>query len=121
MAVKVVDASAVGVILFGEPESAAVAGRLAGTRLVAPWLLPFEVASICCKKLRLHPEQRERLLAAFDLYPNLGIELIEVKQREIVRLAEKTGLTNYDASYLWLAEALNAELVTLDRRLAAAR
>jgi predicted nucleic acid-binding protein len=37
-----------------------------------------------------------------------------------VDLAEATGLTAYDASYLWLARTLNAELVTLDRKLAAA-
>jgi len=29
-------------------------------------------------------------------------------------------LTGYDASYLWLAQRLNAELVTLDRDLARA-
>ena len=30
------------------------------------------------------------------------------------------GLSSYDASYLWLARRLGAELVTLDARLAAA-
>ncbi len=39
---------------------------------------------------------------------------------EVVSLALATGLTAYDASYLWLARLLGAELVTLDRRLAAA-
>jgi predicted nucleic acid-binding protein len=36
----------------------------------------------------------------------------------VVRLAVDTGLSAYDASYLWLALALKAELVTLDARLA---
>ena len=35
-------------------------------------------------------------------------------------LANATGLTAYDASCLWLAASLGADLVTLDRRLAAA-
>jgi predicted nucleic acid-binding protein len=35
------------------------------------------------------------------------------------RDARLTGLTAYDASYLWLAGWLEADLVTLDRRLAA--
>ena len=55
MAVKVVDASAVAALLFGEPEADAVAAA--------------------------------------------------------------TGLTSYDASYLWVARRLGAELVTLDRQL----
>jgi len=35
-----------------------------------------------------------------------------------VLLALRTGLTPYDASYLWLAGYLGADLVTLDERLA---
>ena len=37
--VKVVDASAVAALLFGEPEAVAIALRLDGARLVAPSLL----------------------------------------------------------------------------------
>ncbi|WP_254065926.1 type II toxin-antitoxin system VapC family toxin [Acidisoma sp. L85] len=36
----------------------------------------------------------------------------------VLELASETGLTAYDASYLWLARQLKAELVTLDRQLA---
>ena len=35
-------------------------------------------------------------------------------------LARATATTSYDASYLWLAAYLGADLVTLDKRLAAA-
>jgi predicted nucleic acid-binding protein len=42
-----------------------------------------------------------------------------VNANAIVHLADKMGLTAYDASYLWLARRLDAELVTLDRKLAA--
>ena len=34
--------------------------------------------------------------------------------REAVALAMKTGLTGYDASYLWLAQTAGAQLLTLD-------
>ena len=39
---------------------------------------------------------------------------------EVVALALETGLTAYDASYLWLARRLGLELVTLDKALQAA-
>jgi uncharacterized protein with PIN domain len=42
--VKVVDASALAALLFGEPEAEAIAGRLDNARLVAPALLAFELA-----------------------------------------------------------------------------
>jgi predicted nucleic acid-binding protein len=36
---------------------------------------------------------------------------------EAIALAERTKLSLYDASYLWLARALDAEPVTLDAEL----
>ena len=42
-----------------------------------------------------------------------------IDQGEVVRLGLSTGLTAYDATYLWLARALTMPLVTLDKRLGA--
>jgi predicted nucleic acid-binding protein len=116
-AVKVVDASALAALLFGEPEAESVAGRLGGARLVAPSLLAFEVANVCLVKCRHHPDQLKALLAAFQLRGRLGVEEIAVDHAGVLELALKTGLTAYDASYLWLAQQLGAELVTLDKEL----
>lgn len=41
-----------------------------------------------------------------------------VPARDIAELALQTDLSAYDASYLWLAISRDAELVTLDRKLA---
>jgi predicted nucleic acid-binding protein len=117
MAVKVVDASALAALLFDEPGAKAVADRLEDGNLVAPALLSFEIASVCLKKLRSSPQQREALLAAFALYARMPIEIIEVDHSDALQLAEAFGLSSYDAAYLWLAQKLAAELVTLDRRL----
>jgi predicted nucleic acid-binding protein len=119
-AVKVVDASALAALLFGEPEAEAVADQLEGARLAAPSLLAFEIANVCLTKCRRHPDQREALLAAFRLSGRLGVEEIAVDHADVVGLALTTGLTAYDASYLWLARHLGAELVTLDKALARA-
>jgi predicted nucleic acid-binding protein len=119
-AVKVVDASALAALLFAEPEAELIAERLAGARLAAPSLLDFELANICLTKMRRQPSQREALRAAFRLAHRLRIETVAVDRAQMLDLAEATGLTAYDASYLWLARALGAELVTLDQKLAAA-
>ena len=115
--VKVVDASALAALLFGEPEAEAVAAQLDGARLVAPGLLAFELANVCLMKCRRHPDRREALLAAFQLRDRLGVEEIAVDHADVLELALKTGLTANDASYLYLARQLGAELVTLDKML----
>jgi predicted nucleic acid-binding protein len=117
MAVKVVDASALAALLFGEPEAEAIALRLEEHKLAAPALLGFEIANVCLKKLRRNPEMREVLLAAFAMYAPMSIETVEVDYADTLQLAEALGLSSYDAAYLWLARTLAAELVTLDRRL----
>ena len=120
MAVKVVDASALAALLFGEPEADAVAEQLGDARLVAPALLGFELANICLIKAGRHPEQRTALTAAFQLRDQFAVEEVAVDHDGARELAATTGLTSYDASYLWLARRLGAELVTLDQQLARA-
>ena len=118
MAVKVVDASALAALLFGEPEADVVAGQLADARLAAPGLLAYELANVCLIKQRRHPNQRSALTAAFRLRHQFNVEENAVDHDGVLELATTSGLTAYDASYLWLARQLGAELVTLDRQLA---
>lgn len=118
--VKVVDASALGALLFGEPEAEVVAARLGDARLVAPPLLGFELTDVSLQKTRRHPEQWSSLMAAFRLRNRLAVEEIAVDHDSVLAMAMTTGLTAYDASYLWLTRRLGAELVTLDRQLAEA-
>jgi predicted nucleic acid-binding protein len=120
MAVKVVDASALAALLFGEPEAEGVAERLCDARLVGPALLGFELANVCLFKCRRHPAQEPALRQAFQLRGRFEIEEVAVDHQGAIDLAIGTGLTAYDASYLWLCRQLGAELVTLDRRLAKA-
>jgi predicted nucleic acid-binding protein len=103
MAVKVVDASALGALLFGEPDGPAVAERLREARLIAPALLPFEVANTCIKKMRRHSDQRDALIAAFRMLDRMEIGIVDVDQEEAIVLAARSGLSAYDAIFLWLA------------------
>lgn len=120
MTLRVVDASAAAALLFGEPDAEAIAASLDGAELRAPFLLQFEVASVAWKKIRIHPRSRAAILAAFDLLPRLNIEPAACDHSAVLSLADERGITVYDAAYLWLARELDAELVTLDRKLAAA-
>lgn len=115
--VKIVDASAVAAMVFQEPEAGDVAARLDGSRLIAPRLLMIELANVCAMKCRRHPEDQAAHRAAFALLPLLGIEEVEMVHERVLDLALETGLTAYDASYLWLARQAKAELVTLDKAL----
>lgn len=118
----VVDASAIAALVFNEPRADEVALRLEGAVVHAPTLLAYELANVAWKKGRREPGQRPaicRALAAV-LEERLGIVWCPVSHTDAVLISHATGLTTYDASYLWLAGFLGADLVTLDDRLAAA-
>ncbi len=114
---KVVDASALAAILFGEPEAESVASQLGDSHLRAPVLIEYELANVCLIKCKRNPEQREALIRAFDLRREFDLEYMNVDLDGTLLLAAQTGLTVYDASYLWLARTLGSGLVTLDRQL----
>lgn len=116
----VIDASAAAALLFSEPAADAVAVRLGDAPLAAPSLLRHELANVCAKKVRRYPDQRAGLREAVRLLPRLGIEEVQVPADEMVGLAEDSGMTAYDAGYLWLARHLDAPLITLDGDLARA-
>jgi predicted nucleic acid-binding protein len=76
------------------------------------------VAGVCLKKIRAHPRQHDMFMAAFRLIDRLDIDMASVELADVVALAQDTGLTVYDAWYVWLARLLESELVTLDKKLA---
>lgn len=118
MAVKVIDTSALAAVVFAEPDGQRVADQLEDHDLIAPHLLPFELANVCLTKIRKHPEKRELLLAGYEMVSRLPLTFMAVNMTEVVTLAEAKKLTAYDASFLWLTQQLGAELVTLDKTLA---
>jgi len=90
---------------------------LSGSPLIGPALLPFELASICLKKIKAHPAKKSLIMKAFEASEELAIEYVEVEHTLVIALAEETGLTTYDATYLWLAREVGGRLVTLDAKL----
>src|SRR5580765_8988101 len=116
----VADASALAAILLDEEGADGVAAKLQGATLCAPELLKFELANAVLKKARRQPDRAaavlQRLADGLDAFRK--IQWHDVNAIDVAVLAHVTGLSVYDASYLWLAGWLEADLVTLDKRLA---
>jgi predicted nucleic acid-binding protein len=120
MATAVVDASAVVSVVFAEPDGQDVADGLAGMDLAAPSLLPYEVANVAALRVRRGLLSEPAARTGIAIFRRLEIGLYDAEPAGLLHLAAETGLTAYDAAYLWLARALGADLVTLDRKLRSA-
>ena len=119
MADKVVDASALAALAFAEPAADAVIDQIDGHRLHAPTLVVFELMNVAWKRSKKQPAATALFLQALDVLDGLGLRFRGIDQGEVVRLGLSTGLTAYDATYLWLARALAMPLVTPDKQLGA--
>lgn len=114
-AARVVDASALGAIAFGEPRAGEVLEQLEGAELFSPSLLTYEMTGIARKKLDLYPDSSAGIETALDAALNgIGIQLVDISPVHVLGISRARGLTVYDACYLWLAQTLRAPLVTLD-------
>jgi predicted nucleic acid-binding protein len=84
------------------------------------WRLEFPNALLFAeRKKRVGREQRIEILDnAAQLYLRTDDALVDM--RSLSALADRRGLTVYDASYLELAARLGCDLITLDRDLAQA-
>jgi len=116
---KVADASVIAALIFGEERREEAASLLGGALLHEPALLGYELASVARKKSLRRPDRADILSATLERGLALDIEWIEVDHAEILRLALQTGLTTYDATYLYVARSLGAALVTFDSRIIA--
>ncbi len=116
----VVDASAVAAVVFGELGGDAVRHELRGQPLYAPSLINYELTHVAWKKLRRSPSGAEAILEALGAVVRLGVVHTQPDMVQVLALAAATGLTSYDASYLWVSKSLGLRLVTLDRELAKA-
>lgn len=115
----VVDCSVLSAVLFEEPMRDEALGQLAGKALHAPTLLDHEIANVAVKKQRQNWPLESIELALAD-YAAQAIALHRVDIAAQVALAQRYGLSAYDAAYLWLAAELKAPLATYDQKLGTA-
>ena len=121
MTVIVVDASVLAPALVDDAAAGDSArARLTGEQLAAPELIDLEVGSVLRRAVRVGLLPLRRAELALNDLSDLPLE--RAPHRLLVARAWelRANLTLYDASYVALAEALGAQLVTADARLARA-
>ncbi len=117
----VVDASAIVAALVDDgPVGDWVTSRIRGERLLAPHLMPVEVANVLRRAEIASEVSADVASLAHDDLLHLPVDLAPYAPFAARIWELRRAMTAYDAWYVAMAEALDAPLVTIDRRLAAA-
>jgi predicted nucleic acid-binding protein len=121
----VIDANVAIAYAFDDERDARVTSlirRVADEGAVVPALWQAEVCNgllIGRRRKRTGSDDLERFLDVLSALPIRGDDDPPTIP-PLMRIAEETGLTAYDAMYLELAERLRCELITFDREMASA-
>ena len=121
----VLDTSVVLTIVLAEPEAPVAAAALARfkrdrLRVVVPAHFWLEVVNAM---IRGHGETGAATIEAIHDLDQFALETVDADRALLLAsldLAERHGLTSYDAMYLALADAVDGSLLTFDLRLRAA-
>jgi len=117
--VLVIDASVLAVALLDDGQDGdTVRDRLRAEQLAAPALIDLEVASVWRGLARGGHLDPRRVRLALDDLQELPLQRVEHTSLLWRCWELRDNLTIYDAAYVALAEALQAPLLTGDRRLA---
>ncbi len=113
----VVDASAVLEILARTPDGLELESLLAGKELHAPHLIDLEVVNVVRRWELSGVVSRSGAVAVLEAYRAFRIRRYAHEPLLGYVWKVRGNLTAYDASYLALARALRAELITMDAAL----
>jgi predicted nucleic acid-binding protein len=120
----VVDASVAVKWLFEEPDSERAEALLTSAgednlKLVAPTILPAEIANALWKRMRRGDMDRRKTLETRERFEEICPLLLPIEGLVLraLELAIDSRHPVYDCLYVALAEELSSELITADERL----
>jgi predicted nucleic acid-binding protein len=114
----VADASLWLALILREIQDDAWVNRLSDDLVIAPDLLPYELANGI---MRAHRRQRIDVSPSSNLLiqlPNLEVTWLEKSEwwEDAIRMARKQNVTIYDAAYMAVAKQSGAILCSLDQK-----
>jgi predicted nucleic acid-binding protein len=106
----VVDASVIAAVVFQEADGDTVQAHVRDDTLIAPHLIDYELMNVGLVKIRRGIGSELLIRAMLSKVPFIRIRRVNVPTDAVIALALQTGLTGYDAAYLWLAHSLDVEV-----------
>ena len=113
----VVDANIFLAVALNEPEKKQIIQLTAGTRLIAPEVLLYEIGnalSAMMKRQRLTYQQATKAFSIIELIP-VVLEKADIMQA--LKISHTFNTYAYDAYYLEVAHRLQIPLMTLDQKM----
>jgi predicted nucleic acid-binding protein len=113
------DASAFLAVVLNEASREWVIEKTAGYKIIAPEVLPYELANALIAVKRKGRLTDGEVLTAFDVSQLIPVSLVSMRIRDALQIAVKHSIHAYDAFYLQCCIETNLPLISLDNRMCA--
>ncbi|MDD5008090.1 MAG: type II toxin-antitoxin system VapC family toxin [Syntrophorhabdaceae bacterium] len=113
----VVDASAFLSVVFNEADRKWVIEKTSGFSLIAPEILPYEIANaLTAMKKKRRLTDREAL-KAFNISQGIPVRLVPIRIYDALKIAIRRNIYAYDAFYIQCCLETKSPLISLDARM----
>lgn len=113
----IADTSVLLAVVLDEPERTRMLELSMGNELVAPEILPFEMANALTALAKRKAFGVQELMAVWDSLELIVVELRAVEIRSALDLALGLSIYAYDAYFLECALRLHMPILTLDSKM----
>jgi predicted nucleic acid-binding protein len=111
------DVSAFLSVVLDEADREWVIERTSGYGIVAPEVLPYEIANALITVKRKGRLTDKEVLRAFNVSQTIPVRLVPIRIYDAMRIAVKFGIYAYDAFYLQCCLETKLPLISLDNRM----
>jgi predicted nucleic acid-binding protein len=111
------DVSAFLSVVLAEADREWVIERTSGYGIVAPEVLPYEIANALITVKRKGRLTDKEVLRAFNVSQTIPVRLVPIRIYDAMRIAVKFGIYAYDAFYLQCCLETKLPLISLDNRM----
>jgi len=111
-----VDASAILAVVLNEPTRELLLSLTLGATLVSAPTLPWEVGNALSALFKKNRLQLPEALQALEQFRRIPVQVLDTDVGASIATAHRLNLYAYDAYVIECARAINAPLLSLDRR-----
>ena len=111
------DASTFLAVVLDEVHREWVIERTSGCAMVAPEVLPYEIANALIAVKRKGRLNEREALKAFVISQRIAVRLLPVRIHDAMKIAVKFNIYAYDAFYLQCCIETKLPLISLDSRM----
>lgn len=114
----VIDTSALLAVIIDEPERGRIVELTAGSALIGPGSIPWEIGNAFSAMLKQKRLTLSRVRRGLQIFEAVAIRYVPVDLSRALTFAERANVYAYDAYILDCAVRHHAPILTLDRPLA---